>query len=334
MLNECFLPVRLILLQWGNSEEKVTCGLRRFLPAPPFFVCYLDPYHPKCVVSGQSGGSCFPLSVCGPPVSTRCMISCHLAPAPISLLRPSCLPAVTMGTSMQQLASCWIWCFNLCFPLLGALKAYSLYVMACLGEPCPSVWILNQSAFVQGLAQSTCGAQEGRNEKSPPRLAILEDICKINGLFTVFPYPPPPPCAQSPLTVTLFTVAHQASLSLKFSRQEYWSELPFPTPGDLLDAGSLLHLLHWQVNSLPLCHLGSPTSPHLCFIKQTGVQIPLRWLFWDISLPSSPSACVLNIVIFLVLFSDLMTVLHPTPVLLPGKSHGQRSLGGCSPWGR
>ena len=25
---------------------------------------------------------------------------------------------------------------------------------------------------------------------------------------------------------------------------------------------------------------------------------------------------------------------HPTPVLLPGNSHGQRSLGGCSPWGR
>ena len=26
--------------------------------------------------------------------------------------------------------------------------------------------------------------------------------------------------------------------------------------------------------------------------------------------------------------------LHPTPVLLPGKSHGRRSLEGCSPWGR
>ena len=25
---------------------------------------------------------------------------------------------------------------------------------------------------------------------------------------------------------------------------------------------------------------------------------------------------------------------HPTPVLLPGKSHERRSLGGCSPWGR
>ena len=26
--------------------------------------------------------------------------------------------------------------------------------------------------------------------------------------------------------------------------------------------------------------------------------------------------------------------MHPTPALLPGKSHGQRSLVGCSPWGR
>ena len=31
---------------------------------------------------------------------------------------------------------------------------------------------------------------------------------------------------------------------------------------------------------------------------------------------------------------ELRTQWHPTPVLLPGKSHGQRSLVGCSPWGR
>ena len=35
------------------------------------------------------------------------------------------------------------------------------------------------------------------------------------------------------LLATLWTVAHQASLSLGFSRQEYWSMLPFPSPGDL-----------------------------------------------------------------------------------------------------
>ena len=36
---------------------------------------------------------------------------------------------------------------------------------------------------------------------------------------------------------TLWTVAHQAPLSMKFSRQEYWSGLPFPPPGDLPDPG-------------------------------------------------------------------------------------------------
>ena len=39
------------------------------------------------------------------------------------------------------------------------------------------------------------------------------------------------------LFVTLWTVACQASLSLVFYRQEYWSGLPFPSPGDLPDPG-------------------------------------------------------------------------------------------------
>ena len=42
-------------------------------------------------------------------------------------------------------------------------------------------------------------------------------------------------CVQ--LFVTPWTVAHQAPLSMGFSRQEYWSELPFPSPGDLPDPG-------------------------------------------------------------------------------------------------
>ena len=39
------------------------------------------------------------------------------------------------------------------------------------------------------------------------------------------------------LFVTPWTVAHQASPSMGFSRQEYWSGLPFPSPGDLPDPG-------------------------------------------------------------------------------------------------
>ena len=56
------------------------------------------------------------------------------------------------------------------------------------------------------------------------------------------------------LFVTQWIVACQATLSMKFSRQEYWSGLPFPTPGDLLTQGSNLHLLcllHWEVDSSP-----------------------------------------------------------------------------------
>ena len=40
-----------------------------------------------------------------------------------------------------------------------------------------------------------------------------------------------------PTLVTPWTVARQAPLSTGFPRQEYWSGLPFPTPGDLPDPG-------------------------------------------------------------------------------------------------
>ena len=36
---------------------------------------------------------------------------------------------------------------------------------------------------------------------------------------------------------TPWTVAHQVLLPMEFSRQEYWSGLPFPTPGDLPNPG-------------------------------------------------------------------------------------------------
>ena len=39
------------------------------------------------------------------------------------------------------------------------------------------------------------------------------------------------------LFVTPWTVAYQAPLSMGFSRQEYWSGVPFPSPGELPDAG-------------------------------------------------------------------------------------------------
>ena len=43
--------------------------------------------------------------------------------------------------------------------------------------------------------------------------------------------------SRARLFVTPWTVAYQAPLSMGFSRQEYWSGLPFPSPGDLPDPG-------------------------------------------------------------------------------------------------
>ena len=44
-------------------------------------------------------------------------------------------------------------------------------------------------------------------------------------------------CVLSPIFATPWTVAHQAPLSMEFSRQEYWSGLPFSSPGNLPDPG-------------------------------------------------------------------------------------------------
>ena len=54
-----------------------------------------------------------------------------------------------------------------------------------------------------------------------------------------------------------WTVAHQAPLSMGFPRQEYWSGLPWPPPGDLPDPGVEPATPVLAVDSLPLSHLGS-----------------------------------------------------------------------------
>ena len=60
-----------------------------------------------------------------------------------------------------------------------------------------------------------------------------------------------------------WTVAHQAPLSMGFSRQEYWSGLRCPPPGDLPDPGiepTSLMPPAWQGGSLPLVTPGKPND--------------------------------------------------------------------------
>ena len=53
-------------------------------------------------------------------------------------------------------------------------------------------------------------------------------------------------------------LAHQAPLSMEFSRQEYSSGSPFPSPEDLPDSWSNLGLLHWKLILYHLSHQGRP----------------------------------------------------------------------------
>ena len=86
------------------------------------------------------------------------------------------------------------------------------------------------------------------------------------------------------LFVTPWTVAHEAPLSMGFPRQEYWSGLPFPSPGDLPDPGMeptspVAPAL--QANSLPLGPLESSLHrlSHLILIRKEKLLLSLfyRW---------------------------------------------------------
>ena len=66
--------------------------------------------------------------------------------------------------------------------------------------------------------------------------------------------------------MTPWTVARQAPQSMGFPRQECWSRLPFPLPGDLPDPGIKPVSPALQADSLPLSHLGIPVRP-LVLIK-------------------------------------------------------------------
>ena len=71
-------------------------------------------------------------------------------------------------------------------------------------------------------------------------------------------------CVQ--LFVTPWTVAHQAPLSMEFSRQEYWSGLPFPPPGDLPDPGIEPRSPTLQADSFPAKPPGKPLTYYIIIL--------------------------------------------------------------------
>ena len=112
---------------------------------------------------------------------------------------------------------------------------------------------------------------------------------------------------------TLWILAYQAPSSMEFSRQEYWSGLPFPSPADLPDPGI------------------EPRSPAL---QTHALPSELLWKWEELISPSQILDHQKSCEIMTVYCLNSEKAMATTPVLLSGKSHGRRTLVGCSPWGR
>ena len=125
---------------------------------------------------------------------------------------------------------------------------------------------------------------------------------------------------------------------MEFFRQECWNSSHSLLQGIFLIQELNLSLLH-----LPLVggfFTTAPTgeTPSFCiqtvkhwtlFLSEHFLSHLTQNFFYYITKRTKP--CIL---FSRVIFSHWRRQWHPTPVLLPGKSHGWRSLVGCSPWGR
>ena len=89
-------------------------------------------------------------------------------------------------------------------------------------------------------------------------------------------------CVLSPvwLFATPWTVAWQAPLSVGFYREEYWSRLPFPSPGDLPDPGTEHSSPVLQVDSLLLSHRGRPQTEMQPLSSGKKEKTSLHFLLW------------------------------------------------------
>ena len=105
----------------------------------------------------------------------------------------------------------------------------------------PHLLLLLLLAALVGAACGTSGARSGTPHHLQYKPSVLNpgpSGSEVNSLSRVW------------LFATPWTVAHQAPLSMEFSRQEHWSGLPFPSPGNLPNPGIECRSPTWQADAL------------------------------------------------------------------------------------
>ena len=160
------------------------------------------------------------------------------------------------------------------------------------GGSCPPPGVLLMPLIEQLLIRTACSGSDGLFTSGPLPFSfrVFALCCSLGPAQSnahVF--------SRVWLFATPWTVAHQASLSLGFPRQEYQSGLPFPSLEEIFPThGSNPQLLHWQADSLPLNHFVNPaplTPPPIVFILQTSSQWPCSWEIAPIPQSSNEIRC-------------------------------------------
>ena len=134
-------------------------------------------------------------------------------------------------------------------PHLGLIK-FKQFCCSCSGICCTK-HRLNQGHWGQQLASSAC--PRGRRLVGQPVLCPLKVRVKSLSRVRLF--------------ATQWTVAHQAPLSMGFSRHKHCSELPFPPPGDFPYPGIQPRSLTLQADSSPSKPLRQPASSVPCLLS-------------------------------------------------------------------
>ena len=151
---------------------------------------------------------------------------------------------------------------------------------------------MNQPALGRAeIKQSTCGWKEGMfcELQFPSHFHLLLSLLLLSR------------SVMSDSFVTPWTVAHQASLSMGFSRQEYWNTLLFPVLQGIVPAQE--SNLRWQADSLSLSHQGGHTLALLAFrvdsvdpvLRTLGFATLLHMLKWSFKFTQSLIFHLLNL---------------------------------------
>ena len=129
---------------------------------------------------------------------------CSISPPCEACLHPAAAPALYVITAHQA-------------GLLLRHRGFPLAACSTRGSVC-------MSALLSQLVSSPCPAST--SESSCPANRFISAIFLVSVLCAI--------AYSSPTLCNHIAVACQTPLSMEFSRQEYWSRLPFPGPGDLL----------------------------------------------------------------------------------------------------